>query len=580
MLPESENLQCSDRTPDTAYSPVEYDVVLGRVLTKELILRPLEIHGKSISLKRRLFETLGLVESNPSKFDLFSDIEEHSKEEATEIMTKTIEQYMSKTRGYYGSGVTRPKINGDTYFELKGQFLKELHDNTFSVSEIKKVNKKVYAAQVGCELCKGLHYNKDFPLKEEGKALEESYYTQFGFSDLGACVSVMPLSTYTNLGLRNLAYTRLTVELADRTIKHPKGIAENMLVKIGKFIFPTDFVILDMPEDDDVPLILGRPFLSTAHAKIDGNLWEQSASEMTTLQQSYDMEIMFRETSQYVTYTMLRALDITFSLLDNFAIHDKYMPEILKKFGFTDVKKASTLIETQKHLLKDKDGENMCACARYQVNLKVSHLHAVKRIFRYLKGQPKLGLWYPKDSPFDLDTLIVIMLEQAWIGSLQQELLQVVVAKCFGFKIWLLISGDAKNGNVVNENVQENVGNVLVNGNRVGCSHKEILAYNPKECDGKGGVVVLTRWIEKMENVQDMSGCSVNQKVKYTAGSFVVAPPPTSLFSPLTIDLSSSGLEEFQQPEFKGYGLRANKSVCDYSSNETKKNSDAPLIEE
>ncbi|GKF01786.1 hypothetical protein Tco_0028709 [Tanacetum coccineum] len=44
----------------------------------------------------------------------------------------------------------------------------------------------------------------------------------------------------------------------------------------------------------------------------------------------------------------------------------------------------------------------LCACARYQVNPKVSHLHAVKRIFRYLKGQPKLGLWYPKDSPFDL----------------------------------------------------------------------------------------------------------------------------------------------------------------------------------
>ncbi|GJU02348.1 hypothetical protein Tco_1112686 [Tanacetum coccineum] len=77
------------------------------------------------------------------------------------------------------------------------------------------------------------------------------------------------------------------------------------------------------------------------------------------------------------------------------------------------------------------------------------------------------------------------------------------------------------NGNMVNENIQENVGNVLVNGNRVGCSYKEFLACNPKEYDGKGGDVVLTRWIEKMENVQDMSGCSNDQKVKYTAGSFV-----------------------------------------------------------
>ncbi|GKD57710.1 putative reverse transcriptase domain-containing protein [Tanacetum coccineum] len=78
-----------------------------------------------------------------------------------------------------------------------------------------------------------------------------------------------------------------------------------------------------------------------------------------------------------------------------------------------------------------------------------------------------------------------------------------------------------QNGNVVTENVQENVRNVLVNGNRVGCSYKEFLACNPKEYDGKGGVVILTRWIEKMEYVQDMSGCSIDQKVKYTTGSFV-----------------------------------------------------------
>ncbi|GJR92057.1 hypothetical protein Tco_0216068 [Tanacetum coccineum] len=60
------------------------------------------------------------------------------------------------------------------------------------------------------------------------------------------------------------------------------------------------------------------------------------------------------------------------------------------------------------------------------------------------------------------------------------------------------------------ENVQENIRNMIVNGNWVGCSYKEFLACNPKEYDGKGGAVVLTRWIEKMENVQDMSGCSVD----------------------------------------------------------------------
>ncbi|GJY83875.1 putative reverse transcriptase domain-containing protein [Tanacetum coccineum] len=79
----------------------------------------------------------------------------------------------------------------------------------------------------------------------------------------------MPLSTYLNLGLGELAHTKLTVELADKTVKYPKGIAKNVLVGISKFIFLVDFIILDMPEDIKVPLIFGRPFLSTSHAKID-----------------------------------------------------------------------------------------------------------------------------------------------------------------------------------------------------------------------------------------------------------------------------------------------------------------------
>ncbi|GKE98914.1 hypothetical protein Tco_0022265, partial [Tanacetum coccineum] len=70
--------------------------------------------------------------------------------------------------------------------------------------------------------------------------------------DLGANVSVMPLSTYLNLGLGKLVHTRLTVELADRTVKYPNRIAKNVLVGIGKFTFLVDFIILDMPEDSAI----------------------------------------------------------------------------------------------------------------------------------------------------------------------------------------------------------------------------------------------------------------------------------------------------------------------------------------
>ncbi|GKF73078.1 retrovirus-related pol polyprotein from transposon TNT 1-94 [Tanacetum coccineum] len=79
----------------------------------------------------------------------------------------------------------------------------------------------------------------------------------------------MPLSTYISLGLGKLAHTKLTVELADRTVKYTKGIAKNVLVGIGKFVILVDFIILDMPGDVKVPLILKRLFLSTAHAMID-----------------------------------------------------------------------------------------------------------------------------------------------------------------------------------------------------------------------------------------------------------------------------------------------------------------------
>ncbi|GJS56829.1 putative ribonuclease H-like domain-containing protein [Tanacetum coccineum] len=112
-----------------------------------------------------------------------------------------------------------------------------------------------------------------------------------------------------------------------------------------------------------------------------------------------------------------------------FISQDKYVAEILKKFDFVSVKTASTPIETHKPLVKDEEASDVdvhlyrsmigslmyltasrpdimfavCACSRFQVTPKTSHLSVVKRIFRYLKGKPKLGLWYPRVSSFDLE---------------------------------------------------------------------------------------------------------------------------------------------------------------------------------
>ncbi|GKE92633.1 hypothetical protein Tco_1573728, partial [Tanacetum coccineum] len=90
----------------------------------------------------RHFKTLSLDELRSPDFNLLSD-QEYSKEEVTETMAETMEQYMSKTRDDYGSGVARPKIEYKDNFELKGQFLKELRINTFSGSDHEDANKHI-----------------------------------------------------------------------------------------------------------------------------------------------------------------------------------------------------------------------------------------------------------------------------------------------------------------------------------------------------------------------------------------------------------------------------------------------------
>nr|GEU83667.1 hypothetical protein [Tanacetum cinerariifolium] len=233
---------------------------MTRSSAKELFT-PFKDPKREFRSSRKHFKTLSLDESRSPKFDLFFDKEEYSEEEVAEIMAETMEQYMSKTRADYRSGIARPKIKDKDSFELKGQFLKELRDNTFSGldhedanehikrvleievilfynglevptrqvldskgaipsktatdakvtiqemaeyskkwlnrtsrkrstetsdglaaiqahlsflgREIKKVNEKVYATQIGCEQCKGPQYTKDFLLKKKVKPLKK-----------------------------------------------------------------------------------------------------------------------------------------------------------------------------------------------------------------------------------------------------------------------------------------------------------------------------------------------------------------------------------------------------------------------
>ncbi|XP_057418681.1 uncharacterized protein LOC130712882 [Lotus japonicus] len=90
--------------------------------------------------------------------------------------------------------------------------------------------------------------------------------------DLGASINLMPLTMFERLDIGEVTPTMISLQLADRSLKTPYGVVEDVLVRVDKFVFPVDFVVLDMEEDTRVPLILGRPFLATGRALIDVEL--------------------------------------------------------------------------------------------------------------------------------------------------------------------------------------------------------------------------------------------------------------------------------------------------------------------
>ncbi|KAL0401941.1 UNVERIFIED_CONTAM: hypothetical protein Slati_4224000 [Sesamum latifolium] len=124
------------------------------------------------------------------------------------------------------------------------------------------------------EECSAILQNKLPPkLKDPGSfsipcTIENTNFDK-ALCDLGASVNLMPYSIFQKLGMHELTPTIITLQLADRSIKYPRGIVEDVLVKVGKFIIPIDFIMLDMEEYVNMPLILGRPFLATSRSLID-----------------------------------------------------------------------------------------------------------------------------------------------------------------------------------------------------------------------------------------------------------------------------------------------------------------------
>ncbi|GJT45160.1 reverse transcriptase domain-containing protein [Tanacetum coccineum] len=145
-------------------------------------------------------------------------------------------------------------------------------------------------------------------------------------ADLGASINLMPYSVWKNLSLPELTPTCMTLELADRSISEPIGIAEDVYVTVGKFQFPADFVVVDFEPDPRVPLILGRSFLKTSRALIDvyeGEITLRVGREAIT----FNLDQTSRYTANYnhMTANRIDVIDMAY---------EEYSQEVL---GFSNV---------------------------------------------------------------------------------------------------------------------------------------------------------------------------------------------------------------------------------------------------
>ena len=122
--------------------------------------------------------------------------------------------------------------------------------------------------------------------------------------DLGASVNLMPLSIFRRLGLGEVKPTTVSLQLVDKSIKHPRGVIENVLVKVDKFIFLADFIILVVEEDWKIPLILGRPFLAMGRTLID----------------VHQLKLILRVQDEQVTFDVFEAMKFTSDIDACFAI--------------------------------------------------------------------------------------------------------------------------------------------------------------------------------------------------------------------------------------------------------------------
>ncbi|XP_045827939.1 uncharacterized protein LOC123919930 [Trifolium pratense] len=182
------------------------------------------------------------------------------------VQSKNVGQFKKFVELLQKLNITIPFTEAITQMPSYAKFLKDILTNKKKIEEEETV-------MLTAECSSILQNNMPPKLKDPGSfsipCVIGKHVIDRALCDLGASISLMPMPIFEKLKLGELRPTKMSIQFADRSVKYPLGILENVPVRIGQFFIPTDFIVMDIREDSNTPIILGRPFLATAGAIID-----------------------------------------------------------------------------------------------------------------------------------------------------------------------------------------------------------------------------------------------------------------------------------------------------------------------
>ncbi|XP_023770939.1 uncharacterized protein LOC111919607 [Lactuca sativa] len=156
-----------------------------------------------------------------------------------------------------------------SFFKSMSKLAKFSKDVMTNQKELEKASTIVLNESCSVAIINGLQIKMGDPIQITLPCEFDNSTSMKALADWGANINLMPYAFYKTFSLPSLQNTNMALRMADHLIINPHGIIENLLVKVWKFIFLIDFLVLDMKEDEDLPIILGRPLLSTVRALID-----------------------------------------------------------------------------------------------------------------------------------------------------------------------------------------------------------------------------------------------------------------------------------------------------------------------